>query len=107
MVLHGSSSSQRESAIRRTCELAESIGEEGRLVRALSTLSMLHFTRGESARGLELARRCLAMASAVRDSCLLADSANVAGILAYSCGNLRDAASHFEGALREVDKMSG
>jgi predicted ATPase len=105
-VLHGHSSSQRESAIRRMCELAESIGEDSRLVRALSSLSILHFTRGESARGLELARRCIAMASAIRDSWLLADLGNVAGILAYSCGNLREAASHFESALRELPKMS-
>jgi len=105
-VLHGHSSSQRERAIRRMCELAESIGEDSRLVRALSSLSILHHTRGESAQGLELARRCVAMASAVQDSCLLAEVSNVAGILAYQCGNLREAALHFEGALRDLPKMS-
>jgi predicted ATPase len=46
------------------------------------------------------------MASAIRDSRLLADLGNVAGILACSCGNLREAASHFESALRELPKMS-
>ena len=110
-VLHGSSSSQRERAIRRMCELAESIAEGDVLVRALSTLSVLYLTRGESALGLELVRRCIAMASGVQDSGFLADLVSNAGMLAWSCGNLREAASHFreaaphfEVALREAHK---
>jgi tetratricopeptide (TPR) repeat protein len=106
MVLHGSSSIQRERTIRRMCELAESTAEGDRLARALSTLSILCFTRGEAARGLELARRCIAIAGPVQDSGLLTDLGCVAGILDCYCGNLREAALHFEGALRELQRMS-
>jgi predicted ATPase len=53
------------------------------------------------------------MASAVQDSYFLADLISNAGMLAWSCGNLREAASHFgeatshyEVALREAHKTS-
>ena len=105
-VLHGHSSSQRERAIRRMCELAENIGTADEFLRALSTLSGLYFTQGESARGLELATRCLTLAQASQNQGLLLDALSNAGILAWSCGNLKEAASHFEDALREVRRTS-
>ena len=106
-VLHGTSSMERERVIRRMCELGERIGERDRFVRALCTLSIVYFARNESARGLELARRCIAIAGPVQDSGLLTDLSYVAGILACSCGNLREAASHFEVALRELPRIAG
>jgi tetratricopeptide (TPR) repeat protein len=105
-VLWGHSSSQRERAIKRMCELAENIGTADEFLRALSTLSGLYFTQGESARGLELATRCLTLARASQNQGLLLDALSNAGILSWSCGNLREAASHFDDALREVRRTS-
>jgi class 3 adenylate cyclase/tetratricopeptide (TPR) repeat protein len=101
-VLYGASSKERELAIRRTCELAESIGEAEQLVRALSGLSTIYYTQGESARALELAIRCLTLGSAVRDNALLADLHYIAGMVAWRCGKIPEAASYQEQALRQA-----
>ncbi len=103
-VLHGASSKERERAVRRMCELAESIGQGDQFVRALSALSALHYTQGESARGLELARRCLALGDAIQDEGLFMDLRYNAGMLAWRCGELREAALHFEDALRQAHR---
>ncbi len=58
-VLYGAASQERERAIRRMCELGETIGEGGHLLRGLIALRSLYFSPGEPARGLELSRRWL------------------------------------------------
>jgi tetratricopeptide (TPR) repeat protein len=105
-VLYGSSSKQREQAVRRMCELGESIGEGDQFLRALSTLSSLYFTQGESARGLELARRCLALGGASQDDGLLVDLRYNAAMLTWRCGSFQEAASHFEEALRQAHRTN-
>jgi predicted ATPase len=102
MVLYGASSQERERAIRRICELGETIGEEDQLLRGLIALSGLYFTQGESVRGLELGRRCLRLAVATQDAGLLADAYYTVGILADCCGNLREAVSHLEDGMRHA-----
>jgi hypothetical protein len=95
-VLHGASSRGRERAVMRMCELAESIEQGDQFVRALSGL---YYTQGESARGLELARRCLALGGAGQDDGLLVDLCYNAAMGAWRCGEFREAALHFEDAL--------
>jgi tetratricopeptide (TPR) repeat protein len=97
-VFYGGSSPEREHEIRRVCELSETIGEAGQVVRGMITLCNLYYLRGESFRGLELASRCLEMAEATRDSGLLADAHLVAGSLSRACGHLRQSASYLEAA---------
>jgi len=97
---HGMSSRETERVIRRMCELGEKIGEKEELLRGLLALSTLHFTRGESTRGLEIARRCVNLAESVQDARLLADAHYRAGILAHQSGNLRESFAHFEDAIR-------
>jgi predicted ATPase/class 3 adenylate cyclase len=97
-VLYAGSSPEREQAIRRVCELGEAIREADQLLRGLISLCSLYFLRGESARGLELARRCLGLAETAQDAGLLADAHYIAGNLSRSCGGLREAVSHFEEA---------
>jgi len=97
-VFYGGSSPEREREIRRVCELSETVGEAGQLVSGMITLCNLYYLRGESFRGLELARRCLEMAEATRDSGLLADAHLATGTLSRACGHVRQAASHLEAA---------
>jgi class 3 adenylate cyclase len=100
LVLYGGPSPQREQVIIRMCQLGESIGEVDQLLRGLVSLCSVYFLRGESARGLELARRCLELSKPTADLGLLADVAYMAGSLAFTHGNLREALSHQEaGAL--------
>ena len=98
MVLNGGPSPQREHAISRVCHLSDKIGESDQLLRAMISLSSVYFLRGESVRGLELARRCLQLAEPTRDAGLLADAHFAAGGLALSCGELREAVSLYEAA---------
>jgi tetratricopeptide (TPR) repeat protein len=98
-VLYGGASPEREDLIRRVCELGETIGETDQLLRGMITLCNLYFLRGESARGLELAIRCLQLAEATRDSTLLAEAHYAIANLSRVCGNLRQAVWHFEAAL--------
>jgi tetratricopeptide (TPR) repeat protein len=97
-VLHGGSSPERERLVRRMCELGDKIGEVEELLRGLITLCNLYFVRGDSAPGLEVAKRCLKLAGEIQDSGMIADAHYSAGILACSCGNLREGLSHFEAA---------
>jgi tetratricopeptide (TPR) repeat protein len=106
MVSDGFSSEQRERAIRRMCELGEKIGEGDQLLRALSALSGLYFTQGESARGLELARQCVALSDAAQNDGLLVDARYNAGMLARSCGNFREAVSYLEDGLRQANRTN-
>jgi class 3 adenylate cyclase/tetratricopeptide (TPR) repeat protein len=97
-VLFAGSSPEREEAIKRLCELGETIGEVEQLLRGLISLCSLYFLRGESVRGRELARRCLGLAESARNAGLLADAHYIAGNLSGSCGSPREAVSHFEQA---------
>jgi predicted ATPase len=97
-VRYGGASAERESAVKRMCELGDRLGETDQLLRGLITLCNLYFVRGEPVRGLELARRCIELGGATQDAGLLADAHLVAGILAYSCGNLREAVSNLDDA---------
>ncbi|MBV8360280.1 MAG: hypothetical protein JO189_20445, partial [Deltaproteobacteria bacterium] len=101
-VLHGNSSLEHERAIRRVCELAEKIGEKEQLLRGLTTLSTVYFARGESRQGYELAHRCLDLAKATQDDSMLADACYIAGILACSCGALRESVSHLNEAAVHI-----
>jgi class 3 adenylate cyclase/tetratricopeptide (TPR) repeat protein len=96
--LYGGSSVERERLIRRICELGERIGEVDQLLRGLITLCGLYFSRGEPVRGLGFASRCLKLAEATQDVTLLTGAYQTAGVLAYSCGNFREAVAHLETA---------
>jgi hypothetical protein len=98
-VLYGASSSRRESAIRRMGELGERLGEPEELIGGRIQLCLLHFTRGEAVRGLEVARRTLELMEGATDAGSLVDAHLTYGQVAYSCGMLRDAVSHFEIAV--------
>jgi predicted ATPase/class 3 adenylate cyclase len=99
-VLHGASSTKRERAIRRFCEIAERLGEQAQLLRGLASLSSLHFVRGEAALGLEVAKRCLELRELARDPELLADIYVTAAASSESCGKLREAVEHYEAAAQ-------
>jgi tetratricopeptide (TPR) repeat protein len=80
-------------------ELGERLGEPDELVGGRIQLCILHFTRGEALRGLEVARRTLELTEGTTDAGLLVDAHLTYGQVAYSCGMLREAASHFETAI--------
>src|SRR6516162_3708192 len=84
------------------CELGEALGAGDQFVGALSTLSGLYFTQGESARGLELATRCLTLSKGVQDNGLLLDLQYNVAALTWRCGKYQEAASLYEGALRQA-----
>src|SRR6266851_2457291 len=105
-VLYGASSLERERAIRRMCELGERIGEVDQLLRGLIALCNLYFVRGEPVRGLELAKRCFEVAESTHDTALLAEAHYGAGLLAWSCGKLREAVANFEDAMRYSDRTN-
>jgi hypothetical protein len=96
--LYGGPSPERERVIMRMCQLGESTGEVDQLLRGLVSLCSVYFLRGEPARGLELARRCLELSKRTADLGLLADAIFMAGNLAFTSGNLREALSHQEAA---------
>ncbi|MBV8056157.1 MAG: AAA family ATPase, partial [Deltaproteobacteria bacterium] len=85
-VLHGAISPERERAVRRLCELGEKLGGGEHSLRGLIALCSILFNRGESARGLELAQRCIALAEETAQPGLLAAAHLQAGFLALSCG---------------------
>jgi class 3 adenylate cyclase/predicted ATPase len=103
-VLYGASSQERERAIRRMCELGEKLREGDQLLRGLIALSHFYFIQGESARGLELSRRCVELAKATPEAGLLADARFMVGCLAGASGELREAVSNFEDAMRHSDR---
>jgi hypothetical protein len=104
--IHGTSPMEIDRVIRRMCELGEQIGEQGELLRALLALSTLHFTRGEIARGLDVAERCTHLAESVQDTRLRADAHWRAGILAQHAGRLGEGLRHMEYALREASQSN-
>ena len=106
LVLYGASSIEREHAIRRMCEIGEALGEGERPFAALTALSGLYFTRGESVRGLELATRCLELRDEVEDQRLLVDALYNSGTLATACGEIRAAVPHLEQGLAHARKMN-
>jgi class 3 adenylate cyclase/tetratricopeptide (TPR) repeat protein len=106
LVLYGASSIERERTVRRMCEIGEALGEGERSFAALSTLSGLYFTRGESARGLELATRCLDRRDEVEDQRLLVDALYNSGTLATACGEIRAAVPYLEQGLAHARKMN-
>jgi len=97
-VLHGAISPERERAVRRMCELGEKLGGGEHSLRGLIALCNILYNRGESAGGLELARRCIALAEETAQAGLLAVAHEQAGLLAYSCGKLKEAISHMQDA---------
>jgi hypothetical protein len=108
-VLHGASSPERERAVRRLCELGEKLGGGEHSLRGLIALCNILYNRGESARGLELARRCIALAEETAQADLLAVAHSMAGTLATGCGNLKEAISHMQhsrGASRSISLAS-
>jgi tetratricopeptide (TPR) repeat protein len=102
-VVNGASSSAREIAIRRMCELGESLGGGIPLLRGQIALSSILFNRGQAVQGLELAQKCVELAEAMGELELLAAARYSAGLLALSCGNLRQAASHLEEGIHLID----
>ncbi|MBV8453999.1 MAG: tetratricopeptide repeat protein, partial [Deltaproteobacteria bacterium] len=105
-VLHGAASQERERAVKRMCELGEKLGERAQLLRGLISLGALHWNRGESLLGYELAERYLDLAETMQDAQLLVEAHYNAGLLAYSCGNLRQALSHLDAAQRHASGAS-
>jgi class 3 adenylate cyclase len=103
-VLYGSISPQRENAVRRMCDLGERIGETDQMLRGLISLSHFDFAQGEMARGLELSGRCLELAATTQDAGLLAYARWTAGVLAVSCGNLREGVSYLEAGTHGIDR---
>jgi predicted ATPase len=104
-VLHGSISLERERAVRRLCELGEKLGGGEHSLRGLIALCNIMLNRGESARGLELAQRCIALAEETAQADLLAVAHEQAGLSAWACGNLKEAISHYQhsrGASRGI-----
>jgi class 3 adenylate cyclase/tetratricopeptide (TPR) repeat protein len=98
--LLGAGSQERERAVRRICELGETLGEKSQLLLGLTELCHLHFVRGEASEGRELATRCLGLAEETRDPESLAVATQNAALLAHSSGNLREAVSYSQDALR-------
>jgi predicted ATPase len=98
-VLQGGISPERERAVRRLCELGEKLGGGEHSLRGLNALCDILYNRGESARGLELARRYIALAEETAQADLLAAAHGLAGRLANGCGNLKEAISHMQSAL--------
>jgi tetratricopeptide (TPR) repeat protein len=91
-------SPQRERAIRRMCEISEQLGERDLVLRGYIDLAGVYLSATEYAQGLELAKRCFQFARTSQDAGLLADLGYSAGLLAFLCGNLREAVSHLEDA---------
>jgi hypothetical protein len=105
-VVYGGTSTQRERAVRRMCELGEEIGQGDQMLRGLITLSHFYFAQGESARGLELSTRCLELATTTQEAGLLTYARWTAGVLAMSCGKLREAVVNFEAGVRVIDRTN-
>jgi tetratricopeptide (TPR) repeat protein len=105
-VVYGGPSPEREHVVRRVCELAEKVDEKEQLLRGLMALCNVYFTREETVEGFELAKRCLRLAEATGNESLLADACYSAGILAASCGRLREAASYFDDAALHVTRTN-
>jgi tetratricopeptide (TPR) repeat protein len=95
-VLQGAASPNREQAVTRVCEIADKLGEREQLLRALVSLSSLHWIRGEATLGLEVARRCLELCDPASDPALRADVYWMAAALSEYCGKLREAVVHYE-----------
>jgi hypothetical protein len=101
-VWHGGASQECERAVRRRCELSEKLGERDQLLRGLIALAILHVNRGESLLAYELAKRNLDRAETTQDARLLVEAHYCAGMLAYSCGDLRQALAHLDDAKRHA-----
>jgi predicted ATPase len=86
--------------------LGEKLGPSDGLVRALLPLARLYFNRGEPLRGLAPATRGLEVAESARDPSLVAESRAILGGLAFSCGRLREAVSHFEALAAYVEQTN-
>jgi class 3 adenylate cyclase/tetratricopeptide (TPR) repeat protein len=98
LVLHGTASLERERAVRRWCELGEKLGGGEHSLQGLIALCNILWNRGESARGLELAQRCISLAEETARADLLAPAHWQAGLLAHRSGKLKEALSHMQHA---------
>jgi tetratricopeptide (TPR) repeat protein len=103
-VRYGPSSAERESSALRMCELSETLGESEGLLVGLIALASVYFGRSEPFRGLEAAGRSLQLAEATQSPESLARVRVMAGLLAWSCGNFREAVAHFEEAVRQGER---
>ena len=101
-VLYGANSSEREHAVTRMRELGERLGGGQYLLRGLIPLSNMYSTRGEAARGLELARRSIDLAQASGDATSLLAGLFYAGLLAFSCGEFQESLSFLNEAVRHA-----
>jgi class 3 adenylate cyclase/tetratricopeptide (TPR) repeat protein len=97
--LYGPASPERQRSMRRMCELGETLAEREQLLRGLIGLASVHFSRSESAQGLEVVKRCFDLAKTVQDASLLADLGYLVGLLKFFlAGNFKEAESHLEDA---------
>jgi DNA-binding winged helix-turn-helix (wHTH) protein/tetratricopeptide (TPR) repeat protein len=103
-VWHGAASQECERPVRRMCELAEKLGERDQLLRGLIALQVLHVNQGELLLGQELAKRYVDLAGTTQDPRLLAEAHYNAGMLAFFCGNLRQALAHLDNAQRHASE---
>ena len=99
-VLRGASSTERERAIHRFCEIAETLREQAQLLRGLARLSSVHLVQGGATLGLEVAKRCLDLRELTLDPELLANIYSMAAALSESCGKLREAVAYYESAAQ-------
>ncbi len=80
---------------RRAEALAEAVGDDRRLGRALLLLGTQAWNWGETDRGLELARRALALASGLGDVLLQASVNYTLAAIGQSTGNYRESVEAF------------
>ena len=99
-VLRGASSTERERAIHRFCEIAETLREQAQLLRGLARLSSVHLVQGGATLGLEVAKRCLDLRELTLDPELRANIYSMAAALSESCGKLREAVAYYESAAQ-------
>jgi hypothetical protein len=87
-------------------ELGEKLGGGDELLRAVLPIARHYFNRGDPLRALAAAKRSLQLTEATHDPSLLAEVRIMVGTLAYSCGSLREASSHLEGASVNVEQTN-
>jgi class 3 adenylate cyclase/tetratricopeptide (TPR) repeat protein len=104
--LHGPASPERQSSIRRMCELGEKLEDSEQLLRGLIGLGGVHYARSESVQALEVVKRCFELAQTVQDAALLTDLDYLAGLQAFFLGNLREGASHLDDAALHSSRTS-
>jgi tetratricopeptide (TPR) repeat protein len=90
---------QRETALVRACELGEKLGENAKLMEALSALAHFRFNWSDFELGRELAERVLAMAQQADAPAMLPGAHCVLGMIRHATGQFASAREHFERAV--------